>query len=102
MSGAARSSSAYSTMTAHLDAPYRSPTVRPFIRDVQITGDLAGNGVVYLAGMDEGGGGFPHNNINKIFKSTDGGTTWTNTYSGPAFPGPGVTAVGYFRLHVSR
>ena len=68
----------------------------PFIRNVQITGDLSGNGDVYIAGMDEGGGGFPHNNSNKIFKSTTGGTTWTNTYSGPSFPGPGVTAVGYF------
>ena len=67
----------------------------PFIRDVQITGDAA-TGTVYVAGMDEGGGFFPHNNINKIYKSTDGGNSWTNTYSGPAFPGPGVTAVGYF------
>ena len=67
----------------------------PFIRDVQITGDPA-TGTVYVAGMDEGGGFFPHNNINKIYKSTDGGNTWTNTYSGPAFPGPGVIAVGYF------
>src|SRR5437879_2971207 len=47
----------------------------PFIRDVQITGDLA-TGDVYIAGMDEGGGGFPHNNSNLIFRSTDGGTTW--------------------------
>ena len=31
-----------------------------FIRDVQITGDLV-TGDVYIAGMDEGGGGFPHN-----------------------------------------
>ena len=67
----------------------------PFIRNVQITGDPA-TGVVYVAGMDEDGGGFPHNNNNLIYKSTDGGTTWTNTYNGPAFPGPGVTAVGYF------
>src|SRR5450755_3238074 len=37
----------------------------PFIRDVQITGDPA-TGTVYVAGMDEGGGGFPHNNINHI------------------------------------
>ncbi len=76
--------------------PVQVTTGVPFIRNVQITGDLSGNGVVYVAGMDEGGGGFPHNNINKIFKSTDGGATWTNTYSGPSFPGPGVTAVGYF------
>ena len=67
----------------------------PFIRDVQITGDPA-TGTVYVAGMDEGGGGYPHNNINKIYKSTDGGNTWTNTYNSPAFPGPGVIAVGYF------
>src|SRR5438874_2559077 len=67
----------------------------PFIRDVQITGDLA-TGDVYIAGMDEGGGGFPHSNSNLIFRSTDGGNTWSNTYTGPSFPGPGVTAVGYF------
>jgi len=66
------------------------------IRDVQITGDMAGGGAVYIAGMDEGGGGFPHNDTNLIFKSTDGGNTWSNTYTGPSFPGPGVTSVGYF------
>ena len=48
-----------------------------FIRDVQITGDMSGNGTVYIAGMDEGGGGFPHNDTNLIFKSTDGGATWS-------------------------
>jgi hypothetical protein len=63
-----------------------------FIRDVQITGDQSGNGTIYIAGMDEGGGGFPHNDTNKIFRSTDGGNTWTNTYTGTPFPGPGVTA----------
>lgn len=67
-----------------------------FIQDVQITGDMSGNGTVYIAGMDEGGGGFPHNDENLIFKSTDGGVTFTNTYTGPPFPGPGVTSVGYF------
>ena len=70
-------------------------TGTPFIRDVQITGDRT-NGDVYIAGMDEGGGGFPHNDINHIYRSTDGGNTWSHTYTGPAFPGPGVTAVGYF------
>jgi Bacterial Ig-like domain len=68
-----------------------------FMRDVQITGDLAGSGTIYIAGMDEGGGGFPHQDTNYIFKSTDGGNTWTNTYGPPAspsFPGPGVTACG--------
>jgi N-acetylneuraminic acid mutarotase len=68
-----------------------------FIRDVQITGDLA-TGVVYIAGMNEGGGGFPHNDSNLIYRSTDGGATWANTYTGPIFPGPGVGAVGYFAV----
>src|SRR5438552_158594 len=67
----------------------------PFIRDVQITGDLA-TGDVYVAGMNEGGGGFPHNDNNLIYRSTDGGNTWSNTYTGPIFPGPGVGVVGYF------
>ena len=67
-----------------------------FIRNVQITGDMAGSGALYIAGMDEGGGGFPHDDNNLIFRSTDGGATWSNTYTGPAFPGPGVTSSGYF------
>ena len=67
----------------------------PFIRDVQITGDLA-TGDVYIAGMNEGGGGFPHNDSNLIFRSTDGGNTWVNTYTGPTFSGPGRSASGYF------
>src|ERR1051326_8135194 len=71
-----------------------------FIRNVQITGDPT-NGDVYVAGMDEGGGGFPHNDVNKIYRSTDGGVTFTNTYTGPTFPGPGVGAVGYFAVMFS-
>src|SRR5438874_11360828 len=67
-----------------------------FIRDVQITGDLAGSATTYIAGMDEGGGGFPHNDTNLIFKSTDGGSTWSNTYTGTPFQGPGVCSSGYF------
>ena len=63
-----------------------------FIRNTQITGDMSGNGNLYIAGMDEGGGGFPHNDTNLIYKSTDGGATWSNTYTGDPFPGPGVTA----------
>ena len=77
-------------------APVVVSNTSTFIRDVQITGDMSGNGNIYIAGMDEGGGGFPHNDINHIYKSTDGGNTWANTYTGPSFPGPGVTAVGYF------
>src|SRR5438132_8964005 len=76
-------------------SPIQLASGTPFIRDVQITADKV-TGDVYIAGMDEGGGGFPHNDINHIYRSTDGGNTWTNTYTGPSFPGPGVTAVGYF------
>src|SRR5437773_10888838 len=67
-----------------------------FIRNTQITGDMSGNGTLYIAGMDEGGGGFPHNDTNLLFKSTDGGATWANTYTGSPFPGPGVCSSGYF------
>src|SRR5438876_1741789 len=77
-------------------SPIMVSTQNTFVRDVQIAGDMAGNGTIYIAGMDEGGGGFPHNDKNLIFKSTDGGNTWTNTYTGSPFAGPGVTAVGYF------
>jgi hypothetical protein len=71
-----------------------------FIRNVQITGDLV-TGDVYLAGMDENGGsgctsGYGSNRNNKIYRSTDGGNTWTNTYTGPAFVGACRSAVGYF------
>ena len=75
---------------------------RDFIRNVQITGDPAGSGASYIAGMDEGGGGFPHNDINLIFKSTDGGVTWYHPYTGPSFPGPGVTVCWLLRPHVYR
>jgi hypothetical protein len=65
-----------------------------FIRDVQLTGDSL-TGTLYLAGMDEMGGGLT-NRANKMYRSTDGGVTWTNTYTGPTFPAPGRTASGFF------
>jgi hypothetical protein len=65
-----------------------------FFRNVQITGDLV-TGDVYIAAMDEMGGGLG-NRANRIYRSTDGGNTWTNTYIGPSFPGPGRGASGFF------
>ena len=65
-----------------------------FIRDVQITADKV-TGDVYIAGMDEMGGGLS-NRANEIYRSTDGGNTWTNTYTGPTFAGPGRSASGFF------
>ena len=76
--------------------PVRVQTNSLFMRDVQITGDLAGGGAAYIASMDEGGGGFPHMDTNYLFKSTDGGSTWANTYVGTPFAGPGVCSSGYF------
>jgi len=71
----------------------------PFIRDVQITGDLA-TGTVYVAGMNEGGGGTGGPRSNKIFRSTDGGNSFTNTFTGANFTGPSdgstCTSNGYF------
>src|SRR4029077_12554475 len=65
-----------------------------FFRNVQITGDLV-TGDVYIAAMDEMGGGLG-NRANRLYRSTDGGNTWTNTYIGPSFPGPGRGASGFF------
>src|SRR5438874_6194599 len=71
-----------------------------FIRDVQITGDKV-TGDVYIAGMDENGGngcssGCGSTRNNKIYRSTDGGNTWSNTYTGPSFIGPCRSNSGYF------
>src|SRR5215813_10105204 len=71
-----------------------------FIRNVQITADKV-TGDVYIAGMDENGGngctsGCGSSRNNKIYRSTDGGVTYTNTYTGPSFVGPCRSAAGFF------
>ncbi len=65
------------------------------IRNVQITGSPNSDGTVILAGMNEGGGGFA-NRINIIYRSTDGGASFTQSYSSPPFYPPGRAASGYF------
>src|SRR5437762_3709714 len=72
----------------------------PFIRDVQITGDLA-TGNVYVAGINQGGGRLTTRS-NLTSRSTDGGNTWTNTYTGPTFNGPGRSSSGYFATMYSN
>jgi len=64
-----------------------------FVRNVQIS--VGTDGTVFVAGMNEGGGGL-NNRINYAFRSTDGGTTWTATTMGVAFPAPGSSTCGYF------
>ena len=50
--------------------------------------------------MDEMGGGLT-NRANKIYRSTDGGNTWTNTYTGPTIPWPRPHRFRLFCLHVT-
>jgi len=67
-----------------------------FIRDVQLTGTPPGppppnagfTSTVFLAAMDEGGGGFnPRQNM--MFRSTTGGSSWTSVNVGQPFNPPG-------------
>jgi hypothetical protein len=65
-------------------------------RNTQITGDMSGNGDLYIGGMNENGGfGNLARNI-LMYKSTDGGVSWANPFTSDTFDGAGVTAVGYF------
>jgi hypothetical protein len=64
----------------------------PLIRNVQITGDLV-TGDVYIAGMNDEGGALTTRS-NLFFRSTNGGDTWANTYTGPTFNAPGRITCG--------
>ncbi len=73
-----------------------------FIRDVQITGSPVGaarfegtNSTVFVATMDEGGGGL-NTRQNVMYKSLDGGATWTSFIMGARFNPPGSVSCGYF------
>jgi len=68
-----------------------------FIRDIQVTGDLQGGGNVYVATMNEGGGGLTLRQ-NVMYRSTNGGVSWTSSNAGPSFQGPGRSTSGYFAL----
>jgi len=67
-----------------------------FIRDVQVTGTPPGppppnvryTSTVFVATMDEGGGGLATRQ-NVMYRSTDGGVTWTHVTMGPRFPAVG-------------
>src|SRR6266403_1275417 len=66
-----------------------------FVRDIQIPGDKV-TGDVYIAAMNANGGNSNFTRNNLLYRSTDGGNTWTNTYTGPAFQGAHRTNSGYF------
>jgi hypothetical protein len=58
----------------------------PFLRNVQLTGGA--DGTVFLAVMNEGGGGLnPRQNL--MIRSDDGGATWMTIPMGAPFPAPG-------------
>ena len=76
-----------------------------FIRDVQLTGTPPGppapnasyTSTVFLAAMDEGAGGLSQRQ-NIIFRSADGGVSWTEIMVGQPFnpPGDGLCSSGSF------
>ncbi|HXM61117.1 MAG TPA: hypothetical protein VN950_09675 [Terriglobales bacterium] len=73
-----------------------------FFRNVQITGSPRGaklvgkNSTVFIASMDEGGGG-DATRQNLMFRSTNGGKTWTQVILGPRFnPVGDQSCGGYF------
>src|SRR4029079_8481235 len=71
------------------------------VRNVQMTGDQV-TGDLYIAAMNENGGNGNFNRNNLIYRSTDGGNNWVNTYSGPTFVGPHRTNSGYFACMYSN
>jgi hypothetical protein len=73
-------------------SPVRVVNGSTFIRDVQVTGTPAGttrfegsNSTVFIAGMDESPSGGCGTRQNWMYKSLDGGTTWTGVTLGPRF-----------------
>ena len=69
-----------------------------FIRDIQITGDLQGSGRVYVAAINEGGGGLTTRQ-NVMYRSTNGGVSWTASTRARLCKRPGrtnFTANAYF------
>ncbi len=85
---------------------WSSPVVlsSSFIRDVQVTGTPAGttryegnNSTVFVAGMDEGSGDCDTRQ-NLMFKSLDGGKTWTSATLGARFDSICDSTCGYFAV----
>jgi len=73
-----------------------------FIRNVQLTGSPVGasryegsNSTVFVMSMDEGGSAFSTRQ-NVIYKSLDGGVTWTSVVMGPRFSPAGSVTCGSF------
>jgi hypothetical protein len=86
----------YSIFSADGGATWSSPVQVQsggFIRNVQVT--TGPDGTVFIAGMNEGGGGLG-SRTNVIYRSTDGGASWSAVTLGASFAGPGTSTCGYF------
>ncbi len=71
-----------------------------FVRNVHLTGSPGNDGSVHVFGMDEGGGAGA-SRLNWIYRSTNGGVTWTAVQAGPSYPpaGAGLCAASdYFYM----
>jgi hypothetical protein len=72
-----------------------------FYRNVQVTGAPRGakpvgkSSTVFIASMDEGGGG-DNTRQNLMYRSTNGGKTWTLITMGPRYNPVGDQSCGYF------
>jgi hypothetical protein len=92
----------YSDNGTSWSAPVRLNSGNPFIRNVQITGSPRGakligkNSTVFVAGMDEGGGG-NSTRQNVMYYSTNGGKTFKQVLVGARFNPPGNVNCGYFQ-----
>ncbi|MBW8060449.1 MAG: hypothetical protein FVQ78_09035 [Solirubrobacterales bacterium] len=68
-----------------------------FRRNVQLTGSPGSDGAVFSVGQHENGGGVGNTGQqNHMYRSTNGGVTWTSTTMGPTFTIPGSKSCGYF------
>lgn len=75
-------------------APVQVSPGSGLIRTIQVTGNPT-DGTVFVAGMNEGAGGVsPRTNL--IYRSNNGGETWTQITMGPQFTPPGEALCGYF------
>src|SRR5205823_2459141 len=70
----------------------------PFIRDVQASGGQ--DGTVFIAGINENGGAF-NNRTHIMYRSTNGGVSWTNTTMVSNVPAPGNSLCTSYFVQVS-